>query len=390
MKVVVVGGGFAGVKAALELSKRGVGPVTLISDTTYFLYHAVLYATVTGKSYAESVVPLAEIFERTTNVTVVQDTLTSIDPSRKTVSCTKKNYSYDKLVLALGSVNNYFNIPGVEQHSYSMRTLDRVVEFHDHIMKDVYDGRLDKQYVIVGAGPTGVELAGSLKVYLDRLSMIHHIKHPNVRVTLVEASPRVLSTGSKTGSRKVLDRLRSMGVTVHLNHRVEKLSDDFVVIDGKQVHTKTAVWTSGVANNPFFSRLPEYFKLDRRGKVEVNSYLEAYRDIYVLGDNNNVAYSGMAWPALDHARFVAKHLARLKRSRPVRRFRPHQPPSGTPIGSAWAYVEWHGVYASGYTGYLIRRWMELYGLMAILPWHHAITAWRSHSTPEVDVDKATT
>ena len=92
----------------------------------------------------------------------------------------------------------------------------------------------------------------------------------------------------------------------------------------------------------------------------------------------------MAWPALDQAKFVAKHLARVKAKQPLVGFRPSQPPSGIPVGSNWSYVEWHGVYAAGLTGHLIRRRMELYGYKQLLPHSVAVAAWRAHDIPEID------
>lgn len=385
MHTVIVGGGFAGVEAALEISKRNIGKVTLISDEDHFLHHATLYATATGKSMAESVVPLAEIFAGNKNVTVIKDTLTSMDPDRKLVKGLKKTYEYDKLILALGSVTTYFGIDGIAKHSFGIKTLDEVKDFTAHIKEEVIKNRrLDKNYVIVGAGATGIELAGALHQYLERLSVVHQIDRPRIRITIVEAAPRILPRLSRTASRVVERRLKQMGIKVLVNHKVEQLSKDFITVDGKKIPTETAVWTSGVANNPFFKEHESFFHLAPNGRVEVNQYLEATRDIFVLGDNNTVKYSGMAWPALDQATFVARHLARLKAKRPLVAFRPAGPPSGIPVGEGWAYVEWYGIYAAGLTGHFIRRRMELRGYQRLLPRQTARAAWLAHNIPEID------
>lgn len=386
MHTVIIGGGFAGVKAALELSKQKKNKVTLISDEDHFLHHATLYATATGKSMAESVVPLADLFAASPNVTVVQDSLTSIDASRKLAVCAKGDYRYDKLVIAIGSVNNFFGIKGVEQHSYGIRTLEEVKEFNAHVKDElIADAHLDKNYIIVGAGATGVELAGALQEYLEQLVAVHRIKRAKIRITIVEAGPRILPRLSKAASRLVQRRLESIGITVLLNQKVESLGKDVVTIDGKKVPSETVVWTSGVANNPFFKAHPELFQLDAGGRVEVNQYLEAYRNIYVLGDNNNVKHSGMAWPALAQGAFVAEHFGRLARKEPAVAFRPSAPPSGIPVGEGWAYIEWHGIYAAGKTGSFIRRRMELRGYRQLLPRKVALAAWRAHDIPEVEV-----
>jgi NADH dehydrogenase len=386
MHTVIVGGGFAGVKAALEISKRNIGKVTLISDEDHFLHHATLYATATGKSMAESVVPLKELFAGNKNVTVIHDSLTSIDSDRKMVRCEKKSYDYDKLILAIGSVTTYFGIKGIAKHAFGIKTLDEVREFNGHIKDEVIKNRhLDKNYVIIGGGATGVELAGALHEYLEHLSLVHQVSRPNIRITLVEAAPRILPRMSKSASRVVTKRLTQMGIKVLTNQKVEQLNKDFITIEGKKVPTETAVWTSGVANHPLFAQHEAIFKLAPNGRVNVNSYLEGAKNIFVLGDNNTVRFSGMAWPALDQATFVAKHLARVKNKVTPVPFSPSQPPSGIPVGSNWAYVEWYGIYAAGLLGHFIRRRMELHGYKQLLPRTMALAAWRAHDIPEIDV-----
>lgn len=385
MHTVIVGGGFAGVKAALEISKRNIGKVTLISDEDHFLHHATLYATATGRNMAESVVPLNEMFAGNKNVTVVQDRIKSLDIDRRMVVGDKKSYDYDKLILAIGSVTTFFGISGVAKNAFGIKTLDEVKEFNGHIKSEIIKNRrLDKNYVIIGAGATGIELAGALHEYLEHLSTVHQVHRPNIKITIVEAAPRILPRLSKSASRVVSKRLKDMGIKILVNHKVEALSKDYITIQGKKVPTETAIWTSGVANNPFFAEHADLFQLAPNGRVEVNQYLEANRDIFVLGDNNTVKYSGMAWPALDQATFVAKHLARVKTKQPTPPFKPIQPPSGIPVGSHWAYVEWRGVYAAGLTGHLIRRKMELHGYKQLLPKNAAIAAWRAHDIPEID------
>jgi NADH dehydrogenase len=338
MRIVIVGGGFAGVKAALEISKRNLGNVTLISDEDHFLHHATLYATATGRSLAESVVPLTELFAGDKKVTVVKDSLTRVDAERKNVICKKGAYEYDKLIIAIGSVTTFFGIDGMAKHAYGIKTLAEVKAFNEHIKDEVIKNRqFDKNYVVIGAGATGIELAGALHEYLEHLATVHQISRPKIRITIVEAAPRILPRLSKTASRVVGKRLKQMGIKVLVNHKVESLNEEFITIQGKKYPTETAIWTSGVANNPLFKEHEDIFTIEPNGRVHVNQYLEGAKDIYILGDNNTVKYSGMAWPALNQATFVAQHLERLKKKQPVRAFRPTPPPSGIPVGEGWAY-----------------------------------------------------
>lgn len=386
MNIVVVGGGFGGIKAALELSKRHIGKITLISDEDYFLHHATLYATATGKDMSESVISLSAIFEHHPNVTVVKDTMTSLDPERRLVIGKSKQYHYDALVIAIGSVTTYFNISGMAKHAYGIKSLDEIRQFHEHIRKEVVEDKLDKEYFIIGAGPTGVELAGALNEYLKHLVSVHRLKNSHARVTIVEAAPRILPRSSKTASRIVKKRLKHLGIKVLENSKVEALDDDFITIEGKKIPTTTAVWTSGVANNPFFAKHAHLFHLAPNGRVNVDPYLEALPHVYVIGDNNTVKYSGMAWPALRQATFVAKHLARVATKRPHAAYRPHSVMSGMPVGEKWGYVEWLGVYVSGQVGAWVRRMMELYGYCQLVPFKTAVRIWRAHDIPEIDAE----
>ena len=382
MHTVIVGGGFAGVKAARELSRFGTGKITLISDQPYFLHHATLYATATGKSFAESVVPLDEIFAGDTNVKVVCDTITEFDSAQKTVSSAHETYPYDRLILALGSVTTYFNIKGMANHALGVKTMDEVKAFRARIKEDVMtDRQFDKNYVIIGGGATGVELAGALQNYLAHLKKVYPQTKGVIRIVLVEAAPRILPRLSPAASRIVTKRLRNMGVKVFVNRRVEKLNDDTMVINGKTIATETAIWTSGVANNPFYAAHAATFSCAKNGRVMVDQYLEAMPNVYVLGDNNTVKYSGQALPAMQQAEYTARRIA-FGLNTP---FRPKPPLSGIPVGNNWAYVEWRGLHISGRLGHCARRRMERYGYETLLPARLANTAYKAHDITEVDV-----
>ena len=385
MHTVIVGGGFAGVKAALELGKKQIGKVTLISDVPYFLHHATLYATATGKDKAESIIPLSEIFARSPNVTVVLDSIKSVDPDRRLVSGTQKDYSYDTLVIAIGSVTTFFDINGMAEHAYGIKSLAEVNNFTTHINDEITNKKhYDKNYFIIGAGPTGVELAGALYEYLNHMKDIHPVTG-KLKVTIVEAAPRIIPRSSETAARIVSKRLKKLGINVLIDHKVGGLDGDMITIDGKQVPTETAIWTSGVANHPFFAEHAHYFQLAPNGRVNVDTHLMARKDIYVLGDNNSVQFSGLAWAAFDQAVFVAEHLARRASKRHTPVFRPKSAPSGIPVGNDWGYVEWHGMYVSGKAGYVTRRLIELYGYMQIVPLRTAVSVWRAHDISEIDV-----
>jgi len=383
MHVVIVGGGFGGIKAALELSKRQIGKITLISNHAYFLHHATLYATATGRSTEESVIPLNVIFANYPNVEVIEDTISSIDPDRKLISSNNKNYHYDKLILALGSVTSFFNIKGMKQHAYGIQTLNDVIEFNEHIHNEVVTQKLDKEYFVIGAGLTGVEMASALNDYLYYIIDTYKLKFAKPKVVLVESQNRILPRMSKTASEKVHARLTKQGVKVLLNHKVTALEDNKITIDNKLHATTTAIWTSGVSNHPFYKNNRDYFNLASDGRVNVNPYLEAFKDVYVIGDNNS-QQSAMAWPAFRQATSVAKNITRLATGRPQVGYRPSLGPIGLPVGEKWGYVEWFGIYVAGLTGSVARRWIELYNYCQLLPFNQAVAVWRAHDINSAD------
>src|SRR3990167_1710599 len=173
-RVLVLGGGFGGVKTALELANNEHFSVLLISDQTNFRYYPALFRAATGGSPSASSIPLKEIFAGE-KVGLTHDTATKIDRDSKKVTCKSgKKYSYDILVVALGVITNYFGINGLDKYSYGIKTLEDAQELRDHLHKLIADEQKpDLNYVVIGGGPTGVELAGALPSSLGHIMKKH-------------------------------------------------------------------------------------------------------------------------------------------------------------------------------------------------------------------------
>lgn len=379
MRIVIVGGGFAGVKAAIDLSKQGVKDITLISDQDYFLHHATLYATATGRSHQESVIPLSDIFTPHKVVTLVKDTAISIDDTRKLLVCSNASYGYDTLILALGVVTSYFNIEGLANHSYGIKTLPEVESFRDKLC-EITDLKhiTHKNYVIVGAGPTGVELAAALREYINELCRNNPPKESKFDVTLIEAAPRVLPRMSEVASTLVERRLKALGIDVMTSQKVEACSEKDIVVDGKRIHTETVVWTSGVTNHPFFTKNKDLFTIAKNGRVEVDDYLQAAPNIYVIGDNANTRYTGTAYTALHNAKYIAKHIAAKARGELTVPYVPKLFATTVPVGENWAILEKRSLRIAGWLGAKVRRFTELRDYLYLVPFHTAWRAWMAH------------
>ncbi len=384
MRVVIVGGGFAGLKSALELSKDDRFDITLISDQDYFLHHATLYATATGRSTKESVIKLSEIFEHHKNVTVVKDAITKFDPARKTVGGASKKYEYDMLILALGVVTTHFHIDGLKKHCYGIKTLSEVKRFKEHIYDNlVVDGEIDKNYVVVGAGPTGVELSAALITYLQEMAAKYASKKANINVSLVEAGSRVLPMMSEDASKQVEGQLRKLGVKVMTKQKVEAQTDESIMVNGKKIPSHTVIWTSGVANHPFFKKHKDFFELAPNGKVMVDEHMRALAHVYVIGDNACTEYSGVAWTALRDGNFIAKHLQRIIDSDPLKpNVAKRRPLITVPVGEKWAIIQGKHLRLTGRPGAWLRRLAELYNYTNFLPLSKAWRAWREYHVRE--------
>ena len=366
-KVLIVGGGFAGVKTALTLAKKNQFSVTLLSDDTDLRYYPALYKTATGAPTANSSISLKNIFKDKA-VDVVSGEAIGLDRQQKTV-LTKdgQTYPYDHLILALGVVTNYFGIKGLAEFSFSIKSQAEANRFKRHLHQQLIDSKKpDLNYVIVGAGPTGIELAGALPGYLKAIMHRHNLPPKPIHIDLIEAMPRLLPNLPKATSRVVKRRLKRLGIKLYLGKSVEGETIDELTVNGKPIRSHSVIWTAGVTNHPFFKN--NNFVLMGRGKVAVNAYLQAEPDIYILGDNANTPYSGMAQTALSDGEFVAKNLIRQAKAKSLKSYRVKKPVTVIPVGPRWAAVIWGKLEFHGLIGYLLRSLADLKGLHDIEDW----------------------
>ena len=252
-------------------------------------------------------------------------------------------------------MTNYFGITGLLENSYDIKTIDGAEKFKRHLhdqLTSAHKPELD--YVIVGAGPTGIELASALGEYLHRIVKLHGIKHGTYSIDLIEAAPRILPRSSQRFASKIEARLKKLGIKVLTNSVVQQETVDKLILKEGSIRTKTVVWTAGIANNPFFKAHNNIFTLAKNGKVEVDSHLEGATDIYVIGDNAATEYSGMAQTAVIDADFVAKDLVTKLAGQTRRDYKPKLPASVIPVGSYWAAAQIGRIELYGIFG-----WMSL-------------------------------
>jgi len=373
-KVVIVGGGFGGVKAALELSKSNNCSVTLVSDHSSFRYYPGLYRAATGGRRAGSRIRLNSILD-SASITFVQATVTKLDRDNKQIITEdRQKLPFDKLILALGNVTNYFDIEGLAKYSYGIKSTEEVERFKRHLHEQFTKNACpDLNYVIVGGGPTGIELAGALPHYLRHIMKMHGAKDCKLHIELVEAAPHLLPRSPKEISRAVTKHLRELGIKLYLGTAVQGETPDVLMAGNRPLKTQTVVWTAGVTNNPFFKN--NAFKLTERGKVEVDDYLQAEQDIYVIGDNANTMYSGMAQTALYDASFVAHNILRELDGSMPSSYVPKKPISVIPVGPKWATVEWGNAKFAGFWGWFLDIFVDLVAFHDLESWPKAGEQW---------------
>ncbi len=369
-KVLIVGGGFGGVAAALELVNHPHFNVTLLSDSSSLRYYPTLYRAATGGSRANSDIPYSVIFQNTP-INIVQAEAISIDrQARQVITKDNQAYAYDFLILGLGVVTNYFGIPGLDQYSYSIKSQDEAARFKKHLHEQlINDGKPDLNYLIVGAGPTGIELAGALPSYLKQITKNHGIAPKKLNISLIEAMPRLLPNLPKATSRQVKRRLKRLGIKVYLNSKVEGQTADALVINGQPMPSQTVVWTAGVTNHPFF--VNNHFVIMGRGKVGVDAYLQSEPKIFVIGDNANTPFSGLAQTALHDGKFVAQNLIRAARGEMYKSYEVKKPITVIPAGPGWAAVDTGKFRLHGRLGLLVREAADLEGFKDLEPWSQA-------------------
>jgi len=370
-KIVIVGGGFAGVKAALKLTNHPNLELTLICPNNDFRYYPTLFKLATGGARSATSIPLVEIF-KDKELNILNTTVKSIDRANK-VLVTENNLSviYDKVIFAIGSVTNYFNIDGMEKYSFNIKSQEGAEDFKNHIHQQIIKSKSpDLNYVIVGGGPTGAELAGSLNEYLKYVLKCHEIENAKYHIDLVEAKPYLMPRMNKSVGISIAKRLKKLGIKIYTNAIVQGESSDELMVNNKPIRTHTVVWTAGIANNPFFKN--NGFVLMKNGLVAVDAYLQSEPNIYVIGDNANTPFSGMAQTALRDADFVSKNILREIIGKRIKPYKPIRPISVVPVGKNWAAVNWGKINFYGYLGHIIRQFADIRGFSEIEPLPNAI------------------
>ena len=378
-KVVIVGGGFAGVKTAHELANNKHFDVTLITPRSRFEYHGAMYRSATGKSPLEVVVPLSEIFSNALNVRVELDSVAELRPQTREVEGESgRSYSYDYLVMAVGYVVNYFQIPGMAMYSENMYDIAAAIKLRHRLVGAFRSAKPGKPVVIsvIGAGPTGVEIASDIENFSKIVAGKHGIQGLSVQVRLIEAAPRVLAALSEKTSRLTKKRLEQIGVQVITDAKVTKCSEKSITVNNEKIHSDITIWTAGNKAQALFANYPDLFTLDERHRVEVSEYFTANSpNVFVIGDAASTPYAGMAQTAIHNALALADNLKRSVENKKQVPYTPKKPSYVVPVGGEWAVLETDDGVVGGEEGWNARREADKWVLQNFLVYDLAEKHW---------------
>ncbi len=376
-RVVILGGGFGGLYAARALRRVPV-QVTLVDRRNFHLFQPLLYQVATGGlSPANIATPLRNILKHQRNVRVLLGDATGLDAIGRRVILSDGELSYDTLVVALGSSHHYFGRDEWSRLAPGLKTIEDAIDIRRRILiaferaereSDPDRIRALLTFVVVGGGPTGVELAGALaEIARDTLSHeFRSIEPSHARILLMEGSPRVLSAYPSDLSEKATRSLRSLGVTVRTGTVVTDIQPDAIVVRSgertERIHAATVLWGAGVQASPFSRILAETAgaKLDRMGRVTVSPDLSvpAHPEILVIGDMANFAHEresplpGVAQVAMQQGAYAARLIQNRLRGLTTPPFRYWDYGTMATIGRHAAVADVFGFRFAGYLAWL--------------------------------------
>jgi NADH dehydrogenase len=326
-KVVIVGAGFGGLAAAKALRNTPVS-VDLIDRANHHLFQPLLYQVATSVlTPSQIATPIRGIFRNQKNTTVVMGEVTGVDKDQKCAfvsDADRQNVpiAYDYLILATGASHSYFGHSEFAEYAPGLKSLADAEAARNKILQafELAEAEEDPArhqdlltFVLVGAGPTGVEMAGALAILVRTAlkSDFRRIDPTSARIVLVDMAPKVLGPFSDNLSKAAKQRLEKLGVEIRLGHSVDHIDSDGIIVAGERIFSKTVIWTAGVAPSPAGKWLN--VDTDRAGRVRVQPDLTVpgHPEIFVVGDTasldqNGKPLPGVAQVAMQQGRYAGK------------------------------------------------------------------------------------
>ncbi len=368
-KVIIAGAGFGGLAAAKALADKAVH-VLVLDRANHHLFQPLLYQVASAAlSPAQIAQPIRHILRRARNVTVSMTDILQVNPTRNQVITSDGAFPYDYLILATGATHSYFRHPEWEKDAPGLKSIEDALEIRRRMLlafeeAEKTDDPATRQaaltFVVVGGGPTGVEMAGALGE-IARYTMVRDFRRidpSQARILLLDAAPRILPSFADSLSAKALRKLQAIGIEVRTGTKVEDVGGDGVKTPDEFIHSRTVIWAAGNAASPLGSQLG--VEPDRAGRVRVNPDLTVpgYPNLYVIGDLANFSHQtgsplpGVSPVAMQQGRHAARNILAQIQGRLTIPFHYFDKGSMATIGRRAAVADIRGLRFNGFLAWL--------------------------------------
>jgi NADH dehydrogenase len=401
-KIVIVGAGFGGLSAAKALAKSPV-QITLIDTQNHHLFQPLLYQVATAAlTPAEIAVPIRQVLRDQSNLNVVMDTVVDVNTSAKSVMTAQgQSFEYDTLILATGARHSYFGNDHWADHAPGLKTLNDASALRERILTafeqaeilaqtDPQAAKAYQTFVVVGAGPTGVEMAGAIAELSQSLMRdFRHLSPQDNHIILLEGGPTVLSSFHPKLSDRAQRDLINLGVDVQTDTMVSDIFADKIETNKGEIHARTTVWAAGVQASPAAKWLN--LQTEKGGHVSADATLRpaGFEDIYVIGDTAMFTPSptplpGIAPVAKQMGQYVGKRLAQIAAGKsPTKPFNYKDAGAMATIGRNRAVADIFGLKIQGFFGWILWGAAHVYFLIGfknrlfvVLHWLWSYITWQ--------------
>ncbi len=394
-KIVIIGGGFGGVRVALDLvNSHSDARITLINKNPNNCFYIDLYEIATAILETEkridfhnlsssANIPLRQIF-KDKQIQILIDEVTDIDlNNQKVLTKIEGEVEYDYLVIAMGSETNYYGIKNAQEYSHSFKSVEDALNVRNDISELILNSKKPINLVIAGGGFTGVELAGSMVGFVTKLAKKYKKDIPIIKI--VEGSEMVLNGMPKWAQIRAYQRLQQLDVEVVTNFKIKTIHQNLIISDQeKTVGYDYLIWTTGIKGTSIENPI-KGVSLNSRGQIPTSQDLSIAEaeNVFVIGDlsecmdlKRGCPISTTAWAAISQAQLVAKNIKLKMKNQPAHIYQAPGPIFIVPIGHRFALSDLYSFKLAGWDAWLLKKIVNLKYFLSILPLFEAINLWR--------------
>ena len=404
-RIVIIGGGFAGISLAKKLKNLDV-QLVLIDKHNYHTFQPLLYQVSTSGLEPDSIAyPLRKVLKNLNNFHFRWATVEHIDPDQQIISTSTGSLTFDYLVMATGTRTNFFGNTTIEKNAMPMKNVPQALNIRSLMLQnfekaddceDIEERRALLNFCIIGAGPTGVELAGAFAELKNHVFPrdYRHLNVSEMQIHLFEGASRVLPPMSQKASKKAIQFLNKLGVIVHLNTIVQDYDGDTVVLKSTEtMRTKNFIWTAGVTGAAI-NGFENHKLVERLNRFKVNGFnqVDGYGNIFAIGD---IAYMQtteypkghpqVAQPAIQQGEHLAKNLKNLLSGKQMKAFKYNDKGTMATVGRNKAVVDLRNAKFGGFFAWFI--WMFVH-LMALVGFRNRVIVFFNWAYNYINFDKA--